>query len=288
MNLENSELFKRYIHELTRYLNYEDSNMAVKDLKELIEEELGSDFEEDKLEKYLKKLGHPYNFASHYDNKTSVLVSGKNYDIYTRLLKILSIVMLSSLLISYYKGSFIKVGISSFLRVVLGLMLNIFISLTISFFIAEKVKTTKMISSLLKDFNIDDLYRNLKYKKVNPSIEILIIIYSLVIFIAMISLKLHNEEYIYKMFQAIFFLSILRDVNKLSESYYRKFVVFLMILTDLTTLIIGFKLLKNPFIVKNILRRAIIILMLSTIWDVLSALIKIIKAKKGINRPFLE
>lgn len=288
MNLENSELFKRYIHELTRYLNYEDSNMAVKDLKELIEEELGSDFEEDKLEKYLKKLGHPYNFASHYDNKTSVLVSGKNYDIYTRLLKILSIVMLSSLLISYYKGSFIKVGISSFLRVVLGLMLNIFISLTISFFIAEKVKTTKMISSLLKDFNIDDLYRNLKYKKVNPSIEILIIIYSLVIFIAMISLKLHNEEYIYKMFQAIFFLSILRDVNKLSESYYRKFVVFLMIITDLTTLIIGFKLLKNPFIVKNILRRAIIILMLSTIWDVLSALIKIIKAKKGINRPFLE
>ncbi|MBP2025623.1 hypothetical protein [Peptoniphilus stercorisuis] len=288
MNLENSELFKRYIHELTRYLNYEDSNMAVKDLKELIEEELGSDFEEDKLEKYLKKLGHPYNFASHYDNKTSVLVSGKNYDIYTRLLKILSIVMLSSLLISYYKGSFIKVGISSFLRVVLGLMLNIFISLTISFFIAEKVKTTKMISSLLKDFNIDDLYRNLKYKKVNPSIEILIIIYSLVIFIAMISLKLHNEDYIYKMFQAIFFLSILRDVNKLSESYYRKFVVFLMIITDLTTLIIGFKLLKNPFIVKNILRRAIIILMLSTIWDVLSALIKIIKAKKGINRPFLE
>lgn len=280
MNLENSELFKRYIHELTRYLNYEDSNMAVKDLSELIEEELGSDFKEEELEKYLKKLGHPYNYASHYDNKTSILVSGKNYDIYTRLLKILSIVMICSLVISYYKGSFIKVELNSFLRVLLGLMLNIFISLTISFFIAEKVKTTKMISSLLKDFNIDDLYRNLKYKKVNPSIEILIIIYSLVIFIAMISLKLHNEDYIYKMFQAIFFLSILRDVNKLSESYYRKFVVFLMIITDLTTLIIGFKLLKNPFIVENILRRAIIILMLSTIWDVLSALIKIVKAKK--------
>lgn len=283
MNLENSELLKRYTHELTRYLNYEDANIAVKDLHELIKEEIGSEFEEEHLEKYLKKLGHPYNFSSHYDNRSSIIVSGKNYDIYIRSLKILSLVMILSILISYFKGSFINTDTISFLRVLLGLMLNIFVSLTISFFIAEKVKNTKMISYLLKDFKIEDLYTNLKYKKVNPSIEILIAVYSMVIFVSMVSLKLNNEDYIYKMFQTIFFLNILRDVNKISESYYKRFVIFLMIITDIPTLLIGFKLLKNPFILENILRWAIIILILATIWDVFYAIIKIIK-DKNINK----
>lgn len=281
MKIQASEILDRYLHELTRYMTYETSNQAKEDIKKLIEEELGENPEEEEIKNYLEKLGNPYSISSQYEAKSNILISGRNYEMYIKLLKVLSIVMIFSLLISKIKGYLVNLTFVDTIEILLSQMITIFISLTISFFIAEKIKSTRMIASVLKDFDISKLYQKKNYKDVKPSIAILIIAYSLVIFISMTVLKIEERENLYRLLQLIFFLNILRDVNKISENSYRRIVILLMVVSDLLSIIISIKFLKEDVIINNILIRSIVILLISSIWDLFLGIIEIIKTKKG-------
>lgn len=287
MKIEDSEILNRYLHEVTRYMSYDTSNEAKEDIRKLVEEELGTNPSEIDIKNYIKHLGNPYSISSQYEVKSNILISGRNYEIYIRFLKVLSIVMICANLISWIKGYYVDVKFYDFLQIIVSQMLTIFVSLTISFFIAEKIKNTRMIASVMKDFDVSKLYEKRKYKPVKPLVEILVIAYSLVIFIAMTPLMLNEAKELYRLLQLIFFLNILRDVNKISESSYRRVVVFLMIISDTIAILISISLLKKDIIIDNILIRSIVILLISSIWDLLSGLSEIVLSKKrSKNKPF--
>lgn len=282
MNLENNELLNRYLHEMTRYMSYEKAQESKEDILSIIADEIGENPSENEVVNYLKKLGNPYSLAGQYESRSNILITGKNYDVYAKFLRNLSITMIFAIILSYITGVIRNVSFSNLLQIILSGMITIFISTTISFFIAEKVKSTKIITSLIKDFNIKELYRK-RYKKVKPSIKILIMIYAFAIFYILIFLKINNEEdSLYKTFQIIFFLFILRDVNKISETYYRKIVLSLMVIADVLSITALTVIISRGFVVDSLVSKMIIVVLLCTIYDLIMAFFKILKVR-GLN-----
>ena len=214
---------------MTKYMTYENSQKASKDLYEIIEEDLGSNYSLEDLEKFLLKLGSPYNLSQKYQSKSNILISGKNYLILNRLLKYFLLILFGSILIYYLA---FNSNLKDLLESSKDLLLTIFFSLLISLWIAEKVKNTKILSSLLKPFEIKDLYGNREKYIFRKNKLINLILYSMIIFLNVHYLVGKGMEVEKNILQAAFFFLVLRDSNRISEGEYGKYVTILSIVCN--------------------------------------------------------
>lgn len=266
MKPENSEILNKYIHEMTRYMSYEDSKKAGADFTLNLKEKIGENPEEFEIIEYLNKVGNPYSISAKYESKYNILISGKNYETYNRLLKILAITIFFANVISYIKGYYSNVEVVDIVKVIIAQLTLVFVSLTLSFYIADRIKNINMLKSLMRDFSVNDLY-NENEKKVRPSIGILIIVYSLMILVSMTPLKLTGNINLYTFLIIIFFFNILRDVSKLSESYYRHIVLVFMFISDIMAIIVIGFFINKSIITDNLLYRLTILLLISALYD---------------------
>ncbi|MGO1580403.1 MAG: hypothetical protein ACTHWZ_03200, partial [Peptoniphilaceae bacterium] len=149
---DKEDILGRYIKELTRYMTFENSIYAEKDLRNMIKEKLGEDYSKEDLINFLEKLGSPFGISNKYQSRANILISGRHYEIYLEFLKILFISLLISMPISLTSGFYNKGDIFTVLESIKDLLILILASTTISLFIAERVKGTRIFKSLLKQF----------------------------------------------------------------------------------------------------------------------------------------
>lgn len=279
MKLKDSESLSRYIHEMTRYMSYEKAEEAKKDFLRLIEEKLGTDTTEEKIEEYLEKIGSPYSISSQYEEQANFIMNGKNYELYNKMMKILFLSVIIANIVSVIKGYYKGQDIVNILKVIINQMVIIFTGLTISFFIAERIKNNRIIFQEIEGFKISDLYRKSQYK-VKPSLAVLIALYTCFILIAITPLKLYGNNSLYILLVCIFFLNILRDVNKLAESRYSKTVLVLMFISDFMAITGMSFYLKGIIKDTSMISAVLLLLMLSSIYDLCFAIYETIKLKR--------
>ena len=280
MKLRDSDSLNRYIHEMTRYMSYDNAKKAKEDFIEIMEEKLGKEAEENEIKNYLEKIGSPYSISSQYEDRANLFAKGKNYELYNKMLQILFIVIVFSNIISYFMGFYNNSNAVSIMKVVVAQMIIVFISLTLAFFIAEKIKYSRIIYGEIEGFSINDLYSE-SPKRVKASLAVLIIVYSVLILVSITPLKLKGINGLYTLLIAIFFLNILRDVTKLSESRYSKVVLALMFISDVMSILIMSFYFKGFFINNAMLKKLFILLMLSSIYDLSFAVYETVKLKNS-------
>lgn len=246
--MENKQdLIDRYTSQMVKYLTYENAKKAKFDLTNMIEEKFPNGFEYQELKDFLNDLGSPYNFSSKYENKANMFISGKNYEIFLKFMKITGFELVISVFL--YKVA-IGFGNHKFVEIVNSvkiLILTVFITGVLSSFISEKVKNTRMMSSLVKDFSVDELYHRPNNHINNPKQYFFLTFFSFFIFLSLIYSTLHKQEALTQILQIIYFLLILRDVNRISEVYYGKFITTLSGITDVGALVLLFSILKKYF-----------------------------------------
>ncbi|RVU55581.1 hypothetical protein [Anaerosphaera multitolerans] len=279
--MKKAELIDRYIRELTKYMTYDNAKRAEKDVRELIAEELSEDYSYEELEKVLLKFGSPYNLASKYESKSNILISGKNYTIYIKLLKTLSLNMVLATVI-YFLINKSKFSILNTLNIFKTEMVSIFFCVTLSLWIAEEVKSKKIMGKLIKSFEIEDLY--IVKPKINKPMAVPLVLSSIFIFLLMIEELLKGDEGALKTVQGIFFLLVLRDSNKLSEDGYGRYVTFLSIACDILSLVLMYFLYEQIYKVIYI-KIFLYVIIFFIIFDLWFAIIQIVRIyKNGKNK----
>lgn len=242
---DKEDILGRYIKELTRYMTFENSIYAEKDLRNMIKEKLGEDYSKEDLINFLEQLGSPFGISNKYQSRANILISGRHYEIYLEFLKILFISLLISMSISLTSGFYNKGDIFTVLESIKDLLILILASTTISLFIAERVKGTRIFKSLLKQFKIADLYRNKKAVNLRNYKKFLLIVLVTIIFT---SIEKYNSLAFYNIkrgLQIIFFLVILNDSNRVSEGYYGKYISILSIFCNSLILLILAKIFRT-------------------------------------------
>lgn len=242
---DKEDILGRYIKELTRYMTFENSIYAEKDLRNMIKEKLGEDYSKEDLINFLEKLGSPFGISNKYQSRANILISGRHYEIYLEFLKILFISLLISMPISLTSGFYNKGDIFTVLESIKDLLILILASTTISLFIAERVKGTRIFKSLLKQFKIVDLYRNKKAVNLRNYKKFLLIVLVTIIFT---SIEKYNSLAFYNIkrgLQIIFFLVILNDSNRVSEGFYGKYISILSIFCNSLILLILAKIFRT-------------------------------------------
>lgn len=275
--MKSRELLDRYLRELTKYMAYDNAKSAERDIREIVEEELPENYTEEDLKKILLKLGSPYSLAAKYESKSNILISGKNYTIYIDVLKVLSIQMILALVI-YFIFNRKLLSILNVLRVLKTEMITIFFSATISLWIAEKVKSTKIMSNLVKSFRIEDLY--IKKPKLNKPLAFPLLCNSLFLFIVIANEVVISNDASIKILQAILFLLILRDSNKLAEDGYGRYVTFLAIFCDVISLLLIYPLLVKYFYSISFFKISLCIVGVAIIFDLVLAVSQVLKINK--------
>ncbi|MDY2986705.1 MAG: hypothetical protein SOR77_03620 [Peptoniphilus sp.] len=277
---EKSDLLDRYINQMVKYLSYENSITATNDLNEIIESELGEDYTYEELEAFLLTLGSPYNFSTKYEVKQNILISGKNYEIFFKYLKIMALeIILATIIYKFIGGFENKTGIINSVKI---LLLTVFITGVLSSFISERVKNIRMMSSLVKDFSIEELYYSKERYTKNNGEYLFMCVFSLFIFLSIIYASLSSEEALTKALQIIFFMLVLRDISRISEVYYGKFITTLSVITDVGALILLSTILKMYFY-ETQLRIVYYLLILTIAFDLVSTLIKLKRSMKISN-----
>lgn len=256
LNLLDNELVDRYIYYLTRYLPYDDKKRATDDVLKILNEKLNKNFTEEDLKIELEKLGNPYAFSNKYSNKGNFLLSGRNYEIFIAFIKILSISGLIAFLLFFF-SYFARIKEIGFYEVIKTEILTIFSMSIITSVISEKIKTTKIMTSLMKSWSIKDLYRSKK----TPSIynKIFIGIYSVMFFVMIIYLKtgeFPNKTYNIMLF--LFLLNLARDNLKMSEKTILSNLRYFIFFVDIFTIIALYIMLK--FAVPSLMEIKIIML----------------------------
>lgn len=273
---DKTDLLNRYISKMTKYLSYENSLIATEDLNNMINLEFPNGYNFEELEKFLLSIGSPYNFSLHYETKVNMLISGKNYEIFLKFIKIMMLDILLAVIIyglSIGFSSYSKLEVINMIKV---LIITAFITGILSSYISEKVKDTRIMSSLIKDFTISELYNTPKQHINNPVEYIFIFVFSLFIFLALQYSELNNILSLSKALQIIYFMIILRDINRISEIYYGKFIKTLSVITDTGSLILLVTILKKYFINSNV-SLVFYLLILTIGFDLLSTVFNITK-----------
>ncbi|WP_455256780.1 hypothetical protein [Peptoniphilus asaccharolyticus] len=274
---DKSDLLNRYINQMVKYMSYENSIRATDDLESMVESELGKEYTYEELEDFLLNIGSPYNFSMQYEVKQNILISGKNYEIFFKYLKIMLIEIAIATILYGFMGKFEnKVEIVNAVKI---LFLTVFVTGVLTSFITEKIKDVRIMSSLVKDFSIDELYFTRDKYVQDNSEYVFMFVFSLFIFLSIIYSDINSIEPLTKSLQIIFFMIILRDVSRISEMYYGKFITMLSVTTDVGALLLLSTILKMYFY--NTQFSVVYYLLILTIsFDLLRTVIKLKKALK--------
>lgn len=236
-----NDLLNRYIKELTKYMTYENAQVAKKDLLEIINDELGPYYELEELAELLEDLGSPYSLSVKYDRSSNFLISGRNYKIYTSFLKIVNLLMAISLATFFLTNGFNN--LVEFLEILKINLLTIIIGVTLASFIAEKVKSTRIIQSMLSEFKVKYLYekKKMKFEKITL---INFVVCNLIYFYMLPQNIIVKNELLVKIIQLSLFLIALRDSNRVSEVEIGKYVSVLSLIVDIILIILATTMIK--------------------------------------------
>lgn len=171
MDKYNKDLMERYIYEASRYLEYEESQF----LKEDIESIVCSQIEEGKdIISVLNTLGNPYALGSKYMKKGNLLISGRYYDLYTKTLKLgIGSILLGNIIFLIYVMfgfGFNMPSVADVLENIIEAMITVFAFVTLSFTFVERLKTKKILESMVEDWDsrsLIDKRRNGKPKNIS-------------------------------------------------------------------------------------------------------------------------
>lgn len=278
--INKEEVLEIYLREMTKYMTYENSLQARNDFIYILEENIGKDYSKEKLENYLQDLGSPYSLASSYRDNKDILITGKNYVILNKLLKTFFLSFIISIVISFFIKNIADEKLLYFFEVSKSLILTIFLSSVISAWISERVKNTKILTSLLKAFSIKELYNYKNTYRIKNSRFIICFVYSFIIFIsAFMEYDLDLKNYIFLLELAFFFL-VFRDFSYFSEGSYGKYVTMVNIASNTIAILIFMNLAKNVITFK-VIKLAYYLL-------VILGILKILTALKRSNRTFYQ
>ena len=276
--INKEEVLEIYLREMTKYMTYENSLQARDDFIYILEENIGKDYSKEKLENYLRDLGSPYSLASSYRDNKDILITGKNYVILNKLLKTFFLSFIISIVISFFIKNIADEKLLYFFEVSKSLILTIFLSSVISAWISERVKNTKILTSLLKAFSIKELYNYKNTYRIKNSRFIICFVYSFIIFIsAFMEYDLDLKNYIFLLELAFFFL-VFRDFSYFSEGSYGRYVTMVNIASNTISILIFMNLAKN-FITFKVIKFAYYLL-------VILGILKVLTALKRSNRTF--
>lgn len=278
--INKEEVLEIYLREMTKYMTYENSLQARDDFIYILEENIGKDYSKEKLENYLQDLGSPYSLASSYRDNKDILITGKNYVILNKLLKTFFLSFIISIVISFFIKNIADEKLLYFFEVSKSLILTIFLSSVISAWISERVKNTKILTSLLKAFSIKELYNYKDTYRIKNSRFIICFVYSFIIFIsAFMEYDLDLKNYIFLLELAFFFL-VFRDFSYFSEGSYGRYVTMVNIASNTISILIFMNLAKNVINFK-VIKFAYYLL-------VILGILKILTALKKSNRTFYQ
>lgn len=278
--INKEEVLEIYLREMTKYMTYENSLQARDDFIYILEENIGKDYSKEKLENYLQDLGSPYSLASSYRDNKDILITGKNYVILNKLLKTFFLSFIISIVISFFIKNIADEKLLYFFEVSKSLILTIFLSSVISAWISERVKNTKILTSLLKAFSIKELYNYKNTYRIKNSRFIICFVYSFIIFIsAFMEYDLDLKNYIFLLELAFFFL-VFRDFSYFSEGSYGRYVTMVNIASNTIAILIFMNLAKNVITFK-VIKFAYYLL-------VILGILKILTALKRSNRTFYQ
>lgn len=276
--INKEEVLEIYLREMTKYMTYENSLQARDDFIYILEENIGKDYSKEKLENYLQDLGSPYSLASSYRDNKDILITGKNYVILNKLLKTFFLSFIISIVISFFIKNIADGKLLYFFEVSKSLILTIFLSSVISAWISERVKNTKILTSLLKAFSIKELYNYKNTYRIKNSRFIICFVYSFIIFIsAFMEYDLDLKNYIFLLELAFFFL-VFRDFSYFSEGSYGRYVTMVNIASNTISILIFMNLAKNVITFK-VIKFAYYLL-------VILGILKILTGLKRSNRTF--
>ncbi len=278
--INKEEVLEIYLREMTKYMTYENSLQARDDFIYILEENIGKDYSKEKLENYLQDLGSPYSLASSYRDNKDILITGKNYVILNKLLKTFFLSFIISIVISFFIKNIADGKLLYFFEVSKSLILTIFLSSVISAWISERVKNTKILTSLLKAFSIKELYNYKNTYRIKNSRFIICFVYSFIIFIsAFMEYDLGLKNYIFLLELAFFFL-VFRDFSYFSEGSYGRYVTMVNIASNTISILIFMNLAKNVITFK-VIKFAYYLL-------VILGILKVLTALKRSNRTFYQ
>ena len=278
--INKEEVLEIYLREMTKYMTYENSLQARDDFIYILEENIGKDYSKEKLENYLQDLGSPYSLASSYRDNKDILITGKNYVILNKLLKTFFLSFIISIVISFIIKNIADEKLLYFFEVSKSLILTIFLSSVISAWISERVKNTKILTSLLKAFSIKELYNYKNTYRIKNSRFIICFVYSFIIFIsAFMEYDLDLKNYIFLLELAFFFL-VFRDFSYFSEGSYGRYVTMVNIASNTISILIFMNLAKNVITFK-VIKFAYYLL-------VILGILKVLTALKRSNRTFYQ
>lgn len=278
--INKEEVLEIYLREMTKYMTYENSLQARDDFIYILEENIGKDYSKEKLENYLQDLGSPYSLASSYRDNKDILITGKNYVILNKLLKTFFLSFIISIVISFFIKNIADEKLLYFFEVSKSLILTIFLSSVISAWISERVKNTKILTSLLKAFSIKELYNYKNTYRIKNSRFIICFVYSFIIFIsAFMEYDLDLKNCIFLLELAFFFL-VFRDFSYFSEGSYGRYVTMVNIASNTISILIFMNLAKNVITFK-VIKFAYYLL-------VILGILKILTALKRSNRTFYQ
>jgi len=248
MKLKDHELVDRYIYYLQRYIPYDKQKKAEEDFLSILSDRLDRNYTDEDLKKELNNMGNPYEFANNYTDMGNFLLSGKNYEIFVKFLKILSASAVIGFLLFIF-NYFNRLQNTSLFNLFKTIIVSIFVLSLLPSWICEKIKTTKILNALMQKWDIDNLYESKDFKMDSYAIYLLLVSYTmffmLQIYIITATIDISVVTYTFIMF--LFFINVLRSNLKLSENTIFSRILYIEYFVDIFT-IISFIVLSNYFI----------------------------------------
>lgn len=278
MKLKENELVDRYLYYLCRYIPYDQQEKAEEEFLELLEKRLPFFYSDEDVERELNALGNPYSYAMKYNTKGSILISGKNYEIFTIFLKLMA---LSAVLgfIFFFFNYFARLQRNSLFEILLSLVLTTFGITILSSWIVEKIKSTKILNSLMKSWRVDQLFEN-KKKPLQTMILIFVLLYSGFFYMLILYVKTGDfPRSTHGWIVCLFFLNVLRDTLRLNESGYADYIFYMIfgvnLITISTLLMMTRTSIPNLFIIQMI--------MVLNLYDIIKTTYDLLKNKNLIR-----
>ncbi len=264
------DLINRYIYAVTRSFSEKQRAEIEKELRanieDMIDQEQGSEFYEEKVKKVLLELGDPEELADEYRGSKRYLIGPQLYQTYLLILKIVIGAVIGGISIALFVESLsganenISNIVTGYLSSLISGVAQAFAWTTIAFIIADRYNVKSSNGSIEKSNwdlsqlpQVPDKKASISVPETIFSIVFTTIFYSVLIAIIfsapkliaayihgnneIITIPVFNSEVLqgYKMiFIIVFVLSIVKDLFKL---YYRKWVIELSIIISVLTVI---------------------------------------------------
>ncbi|MDO5714667.1 MAG: hypothetical protein Q4Q07_09570 [Tissierellia bacterium] len=241
MKLEDYELVKRYLYEATRYMEYRRMEEAKEDILYLLKEYLGEkEWTEENIQEGINRLGNPYTLAKHYETQGNFLITGRYYKLYMAMLKTSSLGMVLGQVLSMLGDTLIltRVNIKFNLESLLYNLLLTFFVTTFAFTMAERIKTKRILKSILEPWTADSLKNTFHVQKLNLRIIIYIFIYSIAFGKLLTDYyeyhNMWNPDILHLVPSIIFTIFLFRDALRMSHT--RRRTLFYTILLAFDTI----------------------------------------------------